>query len=291
LCYPGGYPASNLKISDFVFARSQGRSAGKGLFPELPPQPATRFFRELRVMIDIHCHILPGIDDGPETMAETISMFRIAGADGITKIVATPHYRHGEAPDISRIQEKIAGVKEQLLKNRISVELLCGADIRLTYELMKGIEKKEIPTINGSRYFLLELPDLIPPRISECLYEARLRGYLPVITHPERNYSLIAAPEKIRELRAAGGYFQVTAMSLTGKFGSRVKKLTEELLKKGYADFVATDAHSTKGRPPLLSSAYQCAVRLLNKAEADRIFLENPEKLMENKEIKLRKTI
>jgi protein-tyrosine phosphatase len=242
-------------------------------------------------MIDIHCHILPGIDDGPEAMAETISMFRIAEADGITQIVATPHYRHGEAPDISKIQDKIAVVKEQLLKDRISVELLGGADIRLTYELMKGIEKREIPTISNSRYFLLELPDLLPPRISECIFEAKLRGYLPVITHPERNYSLISAPEKIKELRAAGAYFQVTAMSLTGNFGSRIKKMAEELLKKGYTDFVATDAHSTKGRPPVLSSAYEYAVRLLNKTEADRIFLENPKKVVENREIKLIKTI
>ena len=238
-------------------------------------------------MIDIHCHILPSIDDGPETMEETIGMFRIAEADSITKIVATPHYRHGEEPDALKIQEKIASVRDSLPANGISVELLGGADIRLTYELMRGIENKEIPTINNSRYFLLELPDIIPPQIAECLFEARIRGYLPVITHPERNYSLLAAPERIKGLRAAGAYFQLTAMSVTGKFGRKIKNLSEELLKKGYADFVATDAHSRERRPPVLSAAYRDSVALLNRKEADRIFFENPKALIDNIEIKI----
>jgi protein-tyrosine phosphatase len=239
----------------------------------------------IAAMIDIHCHILPSIDDGPETLDETIGMFKIAEADGITKIVATPHYRHGEEPDALKIQNKIIYVRDILLENHIRIELLGGADIRLTYELMKGIERKEIPTINNSRYFLLELPDIIPPQISECLFEARLRGYLPVITHPERNYSLLSAPEKIKGLRAAGAYFQLTAMSLTGKFGRKIKKLSEELLKKGYVDFVATDAHSRDRRPPVLSAAYRDSAALLKKTEADRIFLVNPKALIDNIEI------
>jgi protein-tyrosine phosphatase len=236
-------------------------------------------------MIDIHCHILPATDDGAVDLQETLEMLRIAAADGITQIVATPHYRHGASPTAQDIQKKIGQVREEIVKSRISVELLGGADIRLTYELMKGIEKNEIPTINNSRYFLLELPDLIPPHLDDFFFKTRTKGYVPVITHPERNYSLLAAPAKIDAIRAAGALFQLTAMSVTGKLGRQIKKFTSQLLKKGYADFVATDAHSTVRRPPLLSKAYRETVSILNRAEADRIFLENPKAVIENREV------
>jgi protein-tyrosine phosphatase len=236
-------------------------------------------------VIDIHCHILPAIDDGPVDLQETLEMFRLAAGDGIATIAATPHYRHGESPTTLDIEEIIAQIRKEIVRNRIPVELLGGADIRLTYELVEGIQKNEIPTINKSRYFLLELPALIPPHLDEFLFETRLRGYVPVITHPERNYSLLSAKEKSEAIRDAGALFQLTAMSVTGKFGRQIKKFTEYLLKKRYVDFVATDAHGTKQRPPLLSGAYRETIAILGKAEADRIFFENPRAVIENKEI------
>ncbi|MDH4232713.1 MAG: hypothetical protein OEW04_11880 [Nitrospirota bacterium] len=236
-------------------------------------------------MIDIHCHILPAIDDGAADIRTSLEMLRIAASDGITHIVATPHYRHGEAPGIDLIQGKITGVREAMKKRAINVTLLGGADIRLTYELLKGIERKEIPTINGSRYFLLELPDLIPTHLDAFLLEMKVRGYSPIITHPERNYSLLTAPEKADALRAAGALFQVTAMSVTGDFGRQIRKFTRQLLKKGYVDFVATDAHNTGHRPPLLSKAYSETASLLKKSEADRMFFENPRAVIENREL------
>jgi len=238
-------------------------------------------------MIDIHCHILPAIDDGPADLQETLEMLRIAAGDGITHIVATPHYRHGESPTAHDIGEKIALVREEMAKRSIDVELMGGADIRLTYELMEGIEKNEIPTINNSGYFLLELPDLIPPHLDAFLFEARVKGFAPVITHPERNHSLISSMEKIKMLRNAGALFQLTAMSVTGKLGRQIKKFAVQLLKNGYADFIATDAHSTKQRPPLLSKAYRETVGILGKPGADRIFIDNPKSVIENREIEI----
>jgi protein-tyrosine phosphatase len=236
-------------------------------------------------MIDIHCHILPAIDDGPDDLRGTLEMLGIAAADGITQIVATPHYRHGESPTFRDIEEKLMQVRKEAVKSCIAIELLGGADIRLTYELMKGIQANRIPTINGSRYFLLELPDLIPPNLDDFLFETRLKGYVPVITHPERNYSLLSAQAKVKTLRDAGALIQVTAMSVTGKLGRRIKKFAEHLLKKGYVDFIASDAHSTMQRPPVLSKAYRETIGILNKAEADRIFFENPKAAIENKEM------
>jgi protein-tyrosine phosphatase len=238
-------------------------------------------------MIDIHCHILPAIDDGPADLQETLEMLRIAAGDGITHIVATPHYRHGESPTAQDIRGKIALVREEMAKNNIDVELLGGADIRLTYELMEGIEKNEIPTINNSAYFLLELPELLPPHLDGFLFEARVKGFVPVITHPERNYSLLSDKEKIEMIRESGALIQLTAMSVTGKLGRQIKKFTEYLLKKGYVDFIATDAHSTERRPPLLSKAYRETVGILDKTRADRIFIDNPKAVIENRAIEI----
>lgn len=236
-------------------------------------------------MIDIHCHILPAIDDGPDDLQTALEMFRIAEGDGITQIIATPHYRHGGSPTAQDIQEKIQQVRGELDKRGLAVKLLGGADIRLTYELLEGMAKREIPTINSSRYFLLELPDLIPPNLDNFLFEIRVRGYVPVITHPERNYSLLAAPQKIEPLRSAGALFQITAMSVTGKLGKQIKKFTDHLLKKYYVDFIATDAHNIERRPPVLSKAYEETSRIMSKHEADRIFLENPQAVIKNTEM------
>jgi len=236
-------------------------------------------------MIDIHCHILPAIDDGAGDLQTSLEMFRIAAADGITHIVATPHYRHGDSPTMQDIDKKIKQVREEMTKSAIEITLLGGADIRLTYELLGAIQRNEIPTINGSRYFLLELPDLFPPRLDDFLFDMKVRGFVPVITHPERNYSLLSAPERVDAFRDAGALFQLTAMSITGALGRRIRKFTHQLFKKGYVDFVATDAHNTGRRPPLLSMAYRETIAVLNKTEAERIFFENPKAVIENREI------
>ena len=236
-------------------------------------------------MIDIHCHILPAIDDGAVDLQTSLEMLRIAAADGITHIVATPHYRHGESLTLQTRDKKIKQLREEMKKRAIEITLLGGADIRLTYELLGAIQKNEIPTINGSRYFLLELPELIPPRLDEFLFDIKVRGFVPVITHPERNYSLLSAPERVDAFRDAGALFQLTAMSITGALGRKVRKFTLQLFKKGCVDFVATDAHNTGRRPPLLSGAYRETVAILNKTEAERIFFENPKAVVENREI------
>jgi len=237
-------------------------------------------------MIDIHCHILPGIDDGAPDIETSIRMFRIASDDGITHIVATPHFTHNERPTVEDIEQHVKLLREELEEKGIEVKLLGGADIRLSYELIEGIEKNNIPTINGSRYFLLELPDLIPPNLDNLLFTASLNGLVPIITHPERNYSILSEPEKIESLRDAGALLQLTAMSVTGEFGSQIKKLSHMLLKKNYVDFIASDAHNINRRTPVLSKAYREVAEVLDEKEAKRIFFENPKAVIENREIK-----
>ncbi|MEW6107715.1 MAG: CpsB/CapC family capsule biosynthesis tyrosine phosphatase [Nitrospirota bacterium] len=239
-------------------------------------------------MIDIHCHILPRIDDGPSDMETSIEMLKMASEDGITHTVATPHFTYGERPTARDIYDRVIELKEGIMSKGIPVKVLAGADIRLTYELLYAIEKSDIPTINGSRYFLLELPDLIPPNLDNLLFTAELNGLVPVITHPERNYSFLSSPGKAKSLREAGALLQLTAMSITGDFGPQIQRFSHMLLKKGLVDFIATDAHNTSRRIPVLSKAYREVAGLCDKDEADRIFFENPLSVIENKGIKLR---
>ena len=237
-------------------------------------------------MIDIHCHILPGIDDGPADVAESVAMARIAAADGIRSIVATPHFSYGEGPDIETIELARRALEERLKEEGVPVGLVCGADVRLTYELLEGTEKGDLPTINGSRYFLLELPEIIPPNLDNFLHAAGIGGFVPIITHPERNYSFLSSPRKMDGLREAGALIQITAMSITGEFGMKIRGLSEALIRKGLVDFVATDAHGTGHRRPLLSAAYNHLSRLLDKGQVRKIFFGNPEAVLENGEIK-----
>jgi protein-tyrosine phosphatase len=236
-------------------------------------------------MIDMHCHILPAIDDGPADAAEGVEMAQIAATDGIRSIVATPHFSYGERPGLAEIERAKSALEERLKEEGVPVRLLCGADVRLTYELHDGIAKGDIPTIHGSRYFLLELPEIIPPDLDNFLHAAGISGLVPVITHPERNYSLLSDPRKMGGLREAGALFQITAMSIIGEFGMKIRGFSEALLRKGLVDFVATDAHGTGHRRPVLSIAYNHLSRLLDRAKVKEIFFENPEAVLEDREI------
>jgi protein-tyrosine phosphatase len=236
-------------------------------------------------MIDIHCHILPGIDDGPEKIETTLEMLSMAEKDGITHIVATPHYRCQDVPTIQDIENSVGLVRRELERNGLTIRLLMGADIRLTYELIACMSDRAIPSINDSRYFLLELPDLLPPHLEEFIHETMVKGYVPIITHPERNYRLLESPLRTEALRKAGALIQLTAMSITGEFGRQIKKYSLQLLKMGCVDFVASDAHSSNRRVPLLSKAYRDVSAILDEESAQRMFIDNPKAVIENREI------
>lgn len=218
-------------------------------------------------------------------MATTLKMLDLAARDGVTCIVASPHFRYGERPSLREILENLSNVQAAAAGHGSRIKLYSGADIRLTHDLLAALEKAELPTINNSRYFLLELPDLIPPHLEDFIFAARLKGFLPIITHPERNYSLLSALGRADSLRVSGALFQLTAMSITGDFGRPVRKFSQQLMKRGYVDFVASDAHSAYERSPVLSGAYREVSNVLNAYEARRMFFDNPEAVLENREL------
>lgn len=236
-------------------------------------------------MIDIHCHILPAVDDGPSEMAESVKMVEIAAADGIKTIVASPHFVYGERPHREDIGRAIVHLRERLKDGGVRMDLVEGADVRLTYELLDGIDKRDMPTINGSRYFLLELPDILPPNTNNFLHAVQIHGFVPIITHPERNYSFLSAPRKMDGLRNAGALLQVTAMSITGEFGPKIQGLSYSLVRNGLVDFVATDAHDTIYRRPVLSEAFRMLSHVMDGKQIRKIFFENPQAVLGDGEI------
>jgi protein-tyrosine phosphatase len=228
-------------------------------------------------MIDIHCHILPGLDDGARTMDEALAMARIAAADGIDTLVASSHITPGvydNSPD--RIVAAAEAFRVRLSKEGIPLRIIPGADVRMTPELIHGTGR--FLCINrDTPYFLFEFPhDLIPPG-SERLVEALLgKGWIPVITHPERNLDLQRRPEKMEPFVKMGCLVQITAMSLTGEFGPRAVAVAERFMKEGRVHLIATDAHDTEKRPPILSRALRRAEALVGVAAARAMVFETP---------------
>lgn len=232
-------------------------------------------------MIDIHCHILPGIDDGPSDMTESIKMARTAADDGITTIVATPHLKD-RVYTAGIILAGVAELNRQLADHKIPVKILRGADINV----MLTTPMLEDYTINGTRYLLFEFPHThMPGNAGQIIFNAMSDGLHPIITHPERNPSVIRDPDIIIDLRDTGPLVQITAGSLTGHFGPESRECALYLLRKGAVDIIATDAHSNDDRRPVLSEGLQVAEKIVGREYASRLVEANPLAVIEGRQI------
>jgi protein-tyrosine phosphatase len=229
---------------------------------------------------DIHCHVLPGLDDGPPDIAGSLEMLDVAAKDGISDIFATPHIipglynNNGDA-----IMAAVDGLRVHV---STGVRLFYGADVRITVDLLERMESREIPTLNGSGYMLVEMPEyIVPPNVDNLIFNLRHRGIIPIITHPERHLRLMHDLPELGRLRDSGALCQITAMSITGGFGRDLRKISMTMIKKGLVDFVASDAHDPKKRSPVLSAAYKEVRKEFGTDISDRIFLMNPQKIVE----------
>jgi protein-tyrosine phosphatase len=232
-------------------------------------------------VIDIHCHILPGIDDGPKRIEESIEMAKIAALDGITTIVATPHIKEPPCPP-EVIETKVAALNHHLTEKGIPLNILQGADVSSTVD----VSSLHGYTINKTRYILIEFPHLyLPGNAKEIIFRLMMHGYRPIITHPERNLSILGNPKLLFELLDTGLLVQITADSLTGAFGLDIRECASYFLKKRVVNFIATDAHSNRERRPELSGAVKVAARILGKEQADRLVTLNPGHVVQGKAI------
>lgn len=226
-------------------------------------------------MIDIHCHPLPGVDDGATDFEVAVEMLKMAADDGITHLVATPHcnYEYPFDPEVNRTK---AAQLQKAVGSRI--QLYLGCDFHLSYENMKELPaKKEQFAINRSQYILAELGDhFIPDQVDQLFYEIQVAGLVPIVTHPERNAVCRRHPEMIHVWVTRGCLIQVTAQSYLGRFGAEPQRFTEMLLTRNLIHFFASDAHDLRRRPPLLSSCYEKLKQAAGEASADLLMKQNP---------------
>ncbi len=241
-------------------------------------------------MIDIHNHILPCLDDGSNSPEKSLKMAKIAVDDGIRVVVATPHSNNG-VYQLSR--EKIfeeVKLLNQLLRNKgVPLKVLPGADIHIDFNLIEDIKTGKVMTVNNNqRYIMLELPDYgVPQHLSDFLWEMKLNGITPVFTHPERNAAIQDDINILHGFIMQGALSQITAMSLTGEFGKAPRKCAESLLKYNLAHVIATDAHSVRRRPPVLSKALKVAGEIVGDDYALRMVTEIPDRIIKGSQVSL----
>ena len=233
-------------------------------------------------MIDIHCHLLPGIDDGAKSLQVALAMARIAESDGISDMVCTPHIYPGMYEnEASGIRQAVVSLQARLDAEGVAIRLHSGADAHLTPELGDGVASGRVPTLAGSRYLLLEPPHHVaPPRFEATVFDLMARGLVPVITHPERLSWVESHYDLFERLADRGCWMQITAGALTGRFGRRVRYWGDRFVSEGRAHVLATDAHSPDHRPPLLHEARVAAERLVGAMEATHLVETRPSAIL-----------
>jgi len=229
-------------------------------------------------MIDTHLHILPGIDDGPETIEESIALARVLVQEGIHSAFATPHY-NDEFPRRSamEIQARVNDMQRVLDGQNIPLQLFAGHEALIGPGLIEDIQAGRLATLNGSRYLLLELWNSSwLPETERVIFELRAYGIVPIIAHPERYRAIQKDPNRLATLLQQGVLAQLTASSLIGMQGSTTKHCAEALLKKGLIHIIASDAHGLRTRMPAVKLGLQSAAKFLDKEYIHRMIETQP---------------
>jgi protein-tyrosine phosphatase len=226
-------------------------------------------------LVDIHSHILPGIDDGAQSLDESLAMLAVASSSGTTDIVATPHANSSYVYDEQTIDKLIGDLSSQLGN---SIRIHRGCDFHLNFDnLSNALKNPGKFTVNGGRYLMVELPDIASLPVMRTVLDRLLAvRIVPIITHPERNSPLCANLPELETWVRDGCLLQVTALSFAGRFGQTAQRTTETLMDSGMVHFVASDAHDCIDRSPNLSLAYQHVAQRWGSEFATALFTDNP---------------
>lgn len=235
-------------------------------------------------MIDLHCHLLPAIDDGAGDIESSLRMARMAQADGIAVVACTPHILPGVYNNTGpEIQAAVDRLQAAIDDAGIGLRLVVGADVHVAPDLVSGLRNGRVPSLNGSRYFLLEPPHHVPPpRFEDHVFDLMVAGYVPIITHPERLSWIEGHYKTIERIAQGGAWMQITGGSLTGRFGRRARYWAERMLDEDRVQILASDAHNAEGRPPILSEARDIVARRLNDEVATKLVVSLPQRVLDD---------
>ena len=229
-------------------------------------------------MIDIHHHLLWGMDDGAAGFETSMAMAKMAAADGISHIVCSPHANGKYAYQPEQIASKISELQRHLDQEKVALKLGRGCDFHLSYEnIVEAKVDAARFSINGLGYLLVEIPDYGLPRgLTDIFYQLQLAGSTPILTHPERNPTLQSDRGRLVEWLRGGMLVQVTAGSVTGRMGKQAERMAHDLLANRWVHFLATDAHNTASRPPKMQEAFDVVAKKYGPDYAHLLCVSNP---------------
>lgn len=232
-------------------------------------------------MIDIHNHVLIGVDDGPGNSEEAVKLLKQAVDNGITDIIATPHHKttHYTNPS-STVFQKLDELNTIIEEENLHIKVHPGQEIRVNGDILRDLSSEDSLTLNRSQYVLVELPFNDLPHYTEKLFfDMQMKGYIPVIAHPERCKPIIQSPGRLYNLVEKGAHAQVTATSVTGDLGENLKETSLRMIENNLVHLVASDAHNAEARPFALNEAYEVITEELGSDVTVKL-KKNAEKLL-----------
>ncbi len=239
-------------------------------------------------MIDLHCHLLPGVDDGPATLEEAIALARMAVENGITHAAVTPHVHPGRYENTAEtIPESLAAFRAALAELQLALQLTMAGEVRICPEILPMTEQGLIPFLGewqGRNVMLLELPHShVPPGSDKLVQWLQDKGIQPMIAHPERNKDVMRSLDKIKPFVELGCLFQLTAMSVAGRFGEAAEQRAFDLLEMGVVTIIASDAHNARYRPPNLEPGRAAAAEVVGEEESWAMVKGRPAQITESR--------
>lgn len=238
--------------------------------------------------VDVHCHCLPGLDDGPTGMPEAIALCKALVDDGITTVIATPHQlgRFDGSCSTAEIRQAVADLNQTLIEQHIPLTVLPGADVRVDERIGQLLESDQILTLaDTGRHILLELPHTVFVDIEPLIKELVALNVTPIISHPERHNALDRRPKTILKWLEHSAHLQITAASLLGCFGSEIETAAWHILRSGWASLVATDSHDLNSRRPLMRAAFGLISDKLDEDLARLLCIENPSRVVNSRNL------
>ena len=235
-------------------------------------------------LIDIHSHLLAGVDDGAKNCEESLKILQISYKEGIRHIILTPHFHVSrKSASYAHIEMAIEELKREMVKNHIDISLYHGSELYYSHELISSLENKVASTLNGTNYILVEFNPLEEySYIKDAFFTLVCNDYLPILAHAERYECLFQKKERIADLKRSGIRLQLNAAAILGNDGREYKKRTKYILEKEFADFIASDTHDSEKRKPCLRECADLIEKKYGREYWDLLFSENPRKLIEN---------